>query len=46
MNAAIRRELDRPNEAPMACGESRRAIFEANEATIGNFRHESDRLFP
>ena len=31
MNAAIRRELDRLNEAPMACGESRRAIFEANE---------------
>ena len=31
MNGAIRRELDRLNEAPMACGESRRAIFEANE---------------
>ena len=31
MNAAIRRELDRLNEAPMACGESRRAIFEASE---------------
>ena len=31
MNAAIRRELDRLNEAPMACGESRRALFEANE---------------
>ena len=31
MNAAIRRELDRLNEAPMACGESRRALFEARE---------------
>ena len=31
MNAAIRRELDRLNQAPMACGESRRALFEANE---------------
>ena len=31
MNAAIRRELDRLNHAPMACGESRRAVFEANE---------------
>ena len=31
MNGAIRRELERLNEAPMACGESRRAIFEANE---------------
>ena len=31
MNAAIRRELDRLSEAPMACAESRRAIFEANE---------------
>ena len=31
INAAIRRELDRLNHAPMACGESRRAIFEANE---------------
>ena len=31
MNAAVRRELDPFNEAPMACGESRRAIFEANE---------------
>ena len=31
MNAAIRRELDRLNEAPMSCGESRRALFEANE---------------
>ena len=31
MNTAIRRELDRLNEAPMACGESRRAIFGANE---------------
>ena len=31
MNAAIRRELDRLNEAPMARGESRHAIFEANE---------------
>ena len=31
MNAAIRRELDRLNEAPMACGESRRAIFEVDE---------------
>ena len=32
MNAAIRRELDRLNEAPMAKhGESRRALFEANE---------------
>ena len=34
MNAAIRRELDRLNDAPMAkCGESRRALFEANERT-------------
>ena len=31
MNAAIRRELDRLNEAPMASGESRRALFEASE---------------
>ena len=31
MNAAIRRELDRLNEAPMACDESRCAVFEANE---------------
>ena len=32
MNAAIRRELDRLNEAPMAkLGESRRALFEARE---------------
>ena len=32
MNAAIRRELDRLNDTPMAkCGESRRALFEANE---------------
>ena len=31
MNAAIRRELDRLNHAPMACGESRRVLFEANE---------------
>ena len=28
---AIRRELDRLNDAPMACGESRRALFEAHE---------------
>ncbi len=34
MNAAIRRELDRLNDAPMAkCGESRRALFGANERT-------------
>ena len=31
MNAAIRRELDRLNHAAMACGETRRALFEANE---------------
>ena len=31
MNTAIRRELDRFNQAPMACGETRRAVFEANE---------------
>ena len=31
MNAAIRRELDRLNDAPMASGESRRARFEASE---------------
>ena len=32
MNAAIRRELDRLNDTPMAKhGESRRALFEANE---------------
>ena len=31
MNAAIRRELDRLNDAPMASGESRRALFEASE---------------
>ena len=31
INAAIRRELDRLNHAPMASGESRRALFEANE---------------
>ena len=34
MNAAIRRELDRFNQAPMACGESRRALFEANERAL------------
>ena len=34
MNAAIRRELDRLNDTPMAkYGESRRALFEANERT-------------
>ena len=34
MNAAIRRELDRLNDTPMAkCGESRRGLFEANERT-------------
>ena len=31
MNAAIRRELDRLNDAPTAKGESRRAAFEARE---------------
>ena len=31
MNAAIRCELDRLNDAPMASGETRRALFEANE---------------
>ena len=31
MNTAIRRELDRLNEAPMASGETRRAVFEATE---------------
>ena len=31
MNAAIRRELERLNHAPMASGESRRAVFEASE---------------
>ena len=34
MNAAIRRELDRLNEAPMACGETRRALFEAGERAL------------
>ena len=34
MNVAIRRELDRLNEAPMASGESRRALFEANERAL------------
>ena len=34
MNAAILRELDRLNEAPMACGETRRAVFEANERAV------------
>ncbi len=34
MNAAIRRELDRFNQAPMACGETRRALFEANERAL------------
>ena len=34
MNAAIRRELDRLNHAPMACGETRRAVFEANERAV------------
>ena len=33
MNAAIARELDRLNEAPMASGETRRAVFEATERT-------------
>ena len=31
MNAAIRRELARLNEAPMACGATRRDLFEASE---------------
>ena len=31
MNAAIRRELDRLNAAPMASGSTRRAVFEATE---------------
>ncbi len=31
MNAAIRRELDKLNDAPMATGESRREAFEARE---------------
>ena len=34
MNAAIRRELDRLNETPMACGDTRRALFEANERAV------------
>ena len=34
MNAAIRRELDRLNHAPMACGETRRAVFETNERAV------------
>ncbi len=34
MNAAIRRELDRFNDAPMASGESRRVLFEANERAL------------
>ena len=34
MNAAIRRELDRLNHAPMACGKTRRAVFEANERGV------------
>ena len=34
MNAAIRRELDRLNHALMACGETRRAVFEANERAV------------
>ena len=33
MNAAIGRELDRLNEAPMASGETRRAVFETTERT-------------
>ena len=33
MNAAIRRELDRLNDAPMASGSTRRAGFEATERT-------------
>ena len=31
MNAAIRRELERLNDAPMACGATRRGLFEASE---------------
>ena len=34
MNAAIRREIDRLNEVPMACGGTRRALFEANERAL------------
>ncbi len=34
MNAAIRRELERLNLAPMACGESRRALFEDERAGV------------
>ena len=34
MNAAVRRELDRLNAAPMASGETRRAVFEANERAV------------
>ena len=33
MNAAIRRELDQLNAAPMASGSTRRAVFEASERT-------------
>ena len=33
MNAAMHRELDRLNEAPMASGSTRRAVFEATERT-------------
>ena len=33
MNAAIARELERLNDAPMASGETRRAVFEATERT-------------
>ena len=32
MNGAIRRELDKLNEAPMASGDSRRVLFEADES--------------
>ncbi len=31
MNAAIRRQLEHLNEAPMACGTTRRGLFEASE---------------
>ena len=34
MNAAIRRELDRLKDAPMASGETRRTLFEASERAV------------
>ena len=47
MNAAIGRELERLNNAPMASGESRRAVFEASaRATLAPLPAHLSRTSP